>query len=828
MSSAFFLKLAKIFIFATAFTPLLYKQNIIYPYLTGKLFFLRLAIELALISFIAYKAIDPIRNNFSSRKFNVLGEARSDDEAVFKEYSERGATMPQPKQQIYSRKDYYVSGLINFFEELKNDFKSFFSAYGKNFLLLALLAFFISMIVSTIFAVNPYRAFWGNLERAEGLVNFFHYLILSLLMIILFSRADWFKFFAISLGVGIITIFYGFLQSLVIMNFPFMPQGGDIKRVGSFIGNSAFFGAYLTLVIAVGGIVVGFVSKKWLKSLIYLAMALSLTMIFFTRTRGAVLGLGAGIFVLLIYFAFKKQKLTNLQTYKLINRRAISIILLSLIIIFGFVFWFTKSNSFWQALPGFDRLAGTDFLNSNDAAVQTRLIAWQSSLEAFKEKPFIGWGLEGYLTAYSKYYNPEYAVYGETWLDRAHNKIIDVAVMQGIFGILAYLTLWGLLFRAFWRQPLVLAALAAYFIQNFFVFEEINSYALFYPLLGFAIASWTNRNKLEESSEKEIKINFSTHYFQLSAAGILAFAVLIFAYFYNYIPYVQAKNANLIYNAQATPGNQEAILRELQKIFYPYNFAQSSIRTTLADRFYETESDNYFVFENPSLQPLAQSLENAVDELIAFEPLYDPRFYIRKNQISFSRAKVGDSLKFYQQAEIASREALKMAPQRQEVYYGLAFALVGQNRVEEAIQAAQSAVELRPDVSRAYYHLGLMYAISKNKAEALKAFGTMFKLDPDLSGLLSSDATGLIVSYKILGSFDKLAELVIKRIEGKIIIGISQDDYLLTLKYFADRRDAENFIKVASYLKQFNDLKDDMEVLIDLAKNGNWEIILKL
>ena len=169
-----------------------------------------------------------------------------------------------------------------------------------------------------------------------------------------------------------------------------------------------------------------------------------------------------------------------------------------------------------------------------------------------------------------------------------------------------------------------------------------------------------------------------------------------------------------------------------------------------------------------------------------------------------------------------------MAPQRQEVYYGLAFALAGQNRVEEAIQAAQSAVELQPNVSRAYYHLGLMYAISKNKAEAIKAFEIMFNLDPDLSGLLSSDATGLIVSYKILGSFDKLAELVIKRIEEKIIIGISQNDYLLALKYFADQRDAENFIKVASYLAQFDDFKEDMEVLIDLAKNGNWEIILKL
>ncbi|KKQ23111.1 MAG: hypothetical protein US36_C0004G0012 [Candidatus Wolfebacteria bacterium GW2011_GWC1_37_10] len=781
------MKLTKFFIFAVAFTPLLYKQNIIYPYLTGKLFFLRFVIELALISFIAYKALS-----------------------------------------------------INSFEEFKKDLRSFFGVYGKNILLLALLAFVVSMAVSTIFAINPYRAFWGNLERAEGLINFFHYLILSLLMIVLFSRSDWLKFFTISLGVGMISIFYGFLQAFGMMNFPFMPHGGDIKRVGSFIGNSAFFSAYLMLVIAVAGIVVGFISKRWLKGLVYLVMAISLGMIFLTRTRGAIIGLGAGIFVLLIYFAFKKQKLTNpeadashrygagLQTYKLINRRAISIILLSLIIIFGSVFWFTKNNDVWQKIPGFDRLAKTAFINSNDASVQTRLIAWRSSLEAFKEKPFIGWGLEGYLTAYSKYYDPAYAVYGETWLDRAHNKIIDVAVMQGIFGILAYLALWGLLLAAFWRQPLVLAALVAYFIQNFFVFEEINSYALFYPLLGFAIASWANRSKPEESPKKEIKINPPTHYLQLSVAGISVFAVLIFAYFYNYIPYVQAKNANLIYNAQATSGNQEALLQELQNIFYPYNFAQSSIRTTLTDRFYEAKSDNRFVFENPELQLLAQSLENAVDELIAFEPLYDPRFYIRKNQISFSRAKISDSLKFYQQAESASREALKMAPQRQEVYYGLAFALAGQNRVEEAIQAAQSAVELQPNVARAYYHLGLMRAISKNKTEALKAFEIMFKLSPDLSGLFSSDATGLIVSYKILGAFDKLGDLVIKRIEGKIIISISQDDYLLTLKYFTDQRDAENFIKVASYLAQFSNLKDDMEILIDLAKNGNWDIINSL
>lgn len=782
LNNIFFLKSAKIFLFAAAFTPLVYKANIIYPYLTGKLFFLRFAVEFALISFIIYKAFS-----------------------------------------------------INSFEELKNNFKSFFGVYRKNFLFIALVVFFISLIISAIFAVNPYRAFWGNLERGEGLINFFHYFILLLLMLGLFERRDWLNFFSISLGVGIITVFYGFFQSANIMNFPFMPQWGAVERVGSFIGNPAFFAAYLMLVIAIGGIVVKFIFGKWLKGLIYSAMALSFLMIFFTRTRGALLGLAVGIFVLLIYFSiYGHRKSLGLTMSPKLSLQKISIFLLISLIIFIGIFWFTKSNSFWQILPGFDRLARNDFLNSNDASIQTRLIAWRASFEAFKEKPFIGWGPEGYLTAYSKYYNPKYAVYGETWLDRSHNKFIDVLVMQGIFGISAYFILIGLLFRAFWRQPLVLASLIAYFAQNIFVFEEINSYALFYPLMGFAIAFLVdkNKNKPEEIFVKEIvsveevkNINFSTHYFQLFIAAALAIAMLIFGYFYNYIPYLQAKSANLIYNTQAVAKNQEAISRELKRIFYPYNFIQSSIRTTLTDRFYDS-----FVFENPELQSLAQSLESAIDELIIFEPFYDPRFYIRKSQISFNRAKVGDSLRFYQQAESASREAVKMAPQRQEAYYGLAFALAGQNRVEEAVQAAQSAVDLQPNVARAYYHLGLMQAVSKKKSEALKSFEIMQELDPDLSSILQFDggATSLIISYKIIGSFDKLAELVIKRIDGRNAINISKNDYILALKYFADKHNAENFIKIAQHLRQFPEMKEDMEILIDLAEKENWEIILNL
>ena len=783
MSNTFFLKLAKIFIFAAAFTPLLYKKNIIYPYLTGKLFFLRIVVELALISFIAYKALS-----------------------------------------------------INSFKEFKNDLKSFFSAYTKNALFIALIAFFVSLAISSAFAENSYRAFWGNLERGEGLVNFFHYLILLLLMIILFGQRDWFKFFAISLGVGMVAIFYGFLQSAGMMNFPFMPQGGASERAGSFIGNPAFFGAYLTLIVAVGGIIIGFVSKKWLKGLVYSAMALSLIMIFFTRTRGVVLGLGAGIFVLLIYFAFRPSnfktfkplnfetlKPLNFKTLKHLNIRAISIILLSLTIIFSAVFWLTKDAAVWQKIPGFDRLAKTAFLNSNDASVQTRLIAWQSSLKAFKERPFIGWGLEGYLTAYSKHYDPKYAVYGETWLDRSHNKLIDVLVMQGVFGVLAYLVLWGLLFRAFRRQPLVLAALVAYFVQNFFVFDEINSYLIFFPILGFAIVYFANKNSAAEGEEKPLK----DEKWKLLVAILAALLIFLFGYFYNYIPYSQAKTANLIYNTRPTPENQKIIIEYLKNSFYPYNFAQSSIRNLLFDRFHNT-ADGYTIFDKPQFDLLSKEMEKSINEIIEAEPNYDPRYYLRKNQILFIFAKRPGNEALFKEAETTIRKGMEMAPRRQEFYYGLAFNLVGQGRYEEAVKAAQTAVELNSQAPRAYYYLGLMYAIVQKKAEALESLDMVQKLDPDLSSLNPFDSAGLILAYKIIGNFDRIAELVIRRIDGENMINASRDDYLLTLKYFADKRDAENFIKVAAYLKQFNDLKDDMEVLIDLAEKGMWDIIHNL
>lgn len=766
INSAQFLKISKFLLLAAVFTPLIYANNLIYPYLTGKMFFFRLIVGLALIFFAVYKILI----------FETIGE--------FKKY-----------------------------------LKEIFRTYSRKPLILAVFLFFISLIISTIFAVNPYQAFWGNLDRGEGLINLLHYLVFALLIAAVFNSRDWLKFFVVSLIVGLVVIFYGFLQWFGI-DFPFMPIGSDSFRPGSFIGNPAFLAAYLILLIAVSGVVKSSIDKRH-KILAYLTAVSGLILIFLTRTRGAVIGIFIGLLVLLICGIFSANK----------KIKKAAVVLLFALLALGIIFGFTYKNQFWQSVPGFDRISESISIVSytKDASIQTRLIAWKASLEAFKEKPVFGWGLEDYLTAYSKHYDPKYAVFGETWLDRAHNKFIDILVMQGLFGITAYLAMLGAIFLAFYKRPLILAALFAYAGQNFFVFEEINSYILFYSILGFALASLAIDYKGGESENGLIRkfklreIGLS----KLSAIILLLFAFLTWGYFYNYIPYQQAKYANLAFNTPPTPENQKTIIWYFQKAFEPYNFSQTSIRSLLFDKFHNT-AGGFNVFENSQFEQISKEIEAAIDDEIARFHDYDARFYLRKYQILFAMAKQPGKENLFAEAEPALRKSIEMAPKRQEFYYGLAFVLAGQNRYQESIDAAQYAVDLEPLVPRAHYHLGVMYAIAQRKSEALEALDKVHNIDPDFSALYQFDSDGLLLTYKIIGSFDKIADLAVWRVEGKNMLNISLDDYLISLQYLAKNRDAGRFIKIARHLARTPELKDDMEILIDLAEKGNWDIINKL
>ncbi len=769
-------------LFLTALTPLIISQSTIFPFILGKTLFFRSIIEIALILFLVYLSVKAIR---------------------------------------------------------VNRFKSALIGAVKNPLIVFLALFFISLALSVIFAENNYRAFWGDLERGEGLFGMLHALVFMLIAVVIFKKNDWLNYFKISLIVGFIVVFYAFLQYFGVRNFPFalMPEARPV----SYIGNAAFLATHMFFLMMFAAIVFFNTSKfldlKPLKTFRFLywrcfSLLMSIAAaaaVFISGTRGAILGLGAGIIALFIYFIFQKQSISvKLREFPPVSLRQISAFFLAFLIIFSGIFWLTRENIFWQKIPGLNRLAKTAAFDINDASTQFRLITWKLSWKAFKEKPLFGWGPENYIVAYEKYYDPEYAVYGESWLDRAHNKIIDAAVMQGVFGLIAYLGIFGAVFYLLIKNPLIyskflMAGLIGYFIQNLFVFDQVISYGAFFAVLGYIISN--NGSQFQETQAFEINRRYLGFYF---IAAILIVALGYSLYFYNLVPYIQAR---LFKASSGVSHNAYEVAAALKRAMYPYNFAQFNIRSTGVDIVY---LDQFFYnasyVSNPKFKPLGDLLIEGIDELAKKEP-YDIRVLIREVEMLNGITKVVDeenAKPLFEKAEKLMREAVKRAPNRQEVYYHLAFNLAGQKRYEESFEAARRAISLNPKVARAHFHLALVLAIADKNKEAADVLKKVVELDPDLNTLMSGDQNTVLLIYNLAGQKEKSAGFIVKSLNKEIGVIFEKQYYEEALRYFAARKDADNFIKVANYLKQFDDLKDDMEVLIDLAKKGMWGIINSL
>ncbi|MCL5004462.1 MAG: O-antigen ligase family protein, partial [Patescibacteria group bacterium] len=702
-----------------------------------------------------------------------------------------------------------------------------------NFLSIFLFLFFISLIISAIFAVNPYRAFWGDLERGEGLFGFLHFFAFLIMSIAIFEKKDWLNFFKISLGVGFIVIFYAFLQYFGAKNFPFLFISEE--RPISFIGNPAFLATHMFFVMIFAIVVFFGNSSKIFKPLNFetfkllfwryfslLIIPLSAITIFLTATRGAILGLLVGVFALLIYFVFKSFKPLNFKTFKHLNFIPLS--LLILIIIFSAFFWFTRDAAIWQKIPGLNRLAQTATMDKSDASTQFRLMTWKLSWEAFKEKPIFGWGQENYLTAYQKYYNPDYAIYGESWLDRAHNKIFDLLVMQGIFGLLAYLGIFASVIYVLFKKDglmtkFIVAALIGYFVQNLFVMDQIVSDIMFFAVLGYAISFKSlNSEILKTLNFETLKLlNFKTIVLRL--AGLILIIILGYSlYSYNYIPYIQAKTFG-----EAKKIDQASLIEEkLKQASQPYNFSQFNLRAHIVDYFYDNQP---YVFQAEKYKPLFDSFIGLIDEAAGKEP-YDIRMFIRKTQMSQSMAINYPEL--YKEAEESMRKAIELAPNRQELYYNLAFTLLGQKKFQEAVEVSQKAVELSPNVARAHYHLAFVLAVIGPQYADKIIYEMEFaeKLSPNFEGLRDNDHNIIALVYSRLGQLDKVAEIVKRSIDMRLPIRFLSDYYEEAIGYYIATRDTENLIETADYYGNYNQkAKEDMEILIDLVKKGNWEII---
>ncbi|EKD24185.1 MAG: hypothetical protein ACD_81C00089G0021 [uncultured bacterium] len=660
---AFFIKLA---LWALAFVPLVINSSVFFPFIFGKTILIRFIIALVSVLFTVHLIAD-----------------------------ERFRT------EIYGKAKRVI----------------------RSPLFITTSAFMALFAISTFFAINPFRAFFGDVERGEGLLGFLYFYAFFVYSLFLFEKKDWVLFFKLNLITGL----FLFTKQLFEL-CPTSEAGATVcnwgARPGAFTGNPAFLGGYFLFVIFAAMIAFYYSKKEPIWRAFSMAMLPIATIgLLITQTRSAMLGLVVGLVALVVY-GFSHGK--RIVFYKKISLRTASLYFLAVMVLIGGVFLATKTNSFWKSVPGFNRVAE---FTLQDFTVQTRLISLGVSANAIDpaqngvQKFLIGWGPENFSIAYNQYYNPDYYHLEHTWFDRAHDKLMDVAVMNGLLGFLAYMGIWisavWLVFRKkefSFDMMAVLFFAVSFFINLLFLFDQISTIIPFFAFAGFAVFATMLETK--ESGVANAVSKKKTHgdevleridYISYGATIVAAILFVWGFIFWTLVPMSQMNS----YLGAISKSDVTAIIQQPDVIFEPYTFVQQDIR----GHFLSAATANY---ENPQLKPMVDLAIAKMEELIEKEPS-NPRYLLMLGGAYERIGKADGSMEYIKKAEALYQKATILAPMRQDVIYVLSLNYAYQGRSEEGIALLRKSLETDTLSPETHYYLAmLLLGDGQGYEEALK------------------------------------------------------------------------------------------------------------
>ena len=375
-------------------------------------------------------------------------------------------------------------------------------------IVVAVSLFAFMFLLASLFAYDAYGAFWSNYERGEGGFQMLHYYAFFLLLVILFDKEDeWRYIFKLSLVAALGMILYGIAAASFREGFvgPYGQTGGstllarlfqkDARFQGS-LGNPAYVAPYLLFSMFYVGYL--WLSRKakaapWRRIAWYSGL-LVFFLVFFvqSQTRGAFLGLAAGVGVALLYLVLHDRRLRK-------PALGLAAILLAL---WGGLYA-NRENPAIQAIPGSRFLT----INIAERTAETRFWTWGSARAGFAERPIFGWGPENFSTVFDKYFDPRHFIPGantETWFDRAHSVFFDYLAETGILGFLSYLGMFVVFFWQFKKRlvasaghgslfghgpvvdALFLAMPVGYLVQGLVLFDVLPIYLNLFFFLAFA------------------------------------------------------------------------------------------------------------------------------------------------------------------------------------------------------------------------------------------------------------------------------------------------------------------------------------------------------
>lgn len=551
----------------------------------------------------------------------------------------------------------------------------------KTPLLWAVLAYLTSLVLATAVSLDPYRSWWGTLERMDGTFAVLHYGIFFIMLAGLFrTRKEWLAFFNFSLAVSVVVGVYGVVERAF----------GGHAGVMSTLDGRPFLATYAMLHIFLAGLSFHLAQTRLGRAWAATTFAVNLLTLLMAGERGALVGLVFGLLVLAVAVLVRRMGSSSLRV------AAIAVIALS--VVTPFLLYFGRESAVIKSNLTLYRLAQSSV---DDSALMSRVVNLKVSGRAFIARPLLGYGPELFLVAYNRNFDTKQLAYEHSWMDRSHNKLADVLVMQGLLGLLAYLGMfaaagWPLYGAVKGRNPdafavfLTVALLLAYFVQNLFLFDMPASYLLFYAtlawvsFLGQEAPVVSSARSSSRSARSEPPLRFSVK--QQALLGLLTIVVLFSIYKFNAKAFAQGWAGE---EASASIGDPEKFSDRTQAALSGQSWLTNDIAGTLADVLTQNATAR-----EPAYSQAAGQVASQLEKEIAVSNL-DPRAYIRLGAL-YNVMGAGDRSAL-PKAEAVLHTAIQTTPNWPEYYDALAQTYLLEGRNDEALALLKKAVDINPE-----------------------------------------------------------------------------------------------------------------------------------
>ncbi|MFH1286463.1 MAG: O-antigen ligase family protein [Candidatus Magasanikbacteria bacterium] len=576
--------------------------------------------------------------------------------------------------------------------------------------------FLLVAFLSAVFGVDWHHSWWGSFERMEGVFTLIHlYAFFVMLFTVFHAKKDWYLILHTLLVVCLLVFGAGVLQFFSSAKHPFLSLGGGYRAYGT-LGNFIYFGQFSFVLFWLSILLAVSYAKNWKWHIGYGLTALCGVLgLSLAGSRGPMLAW----LVSLLFFGFLSAVYSKSKKIKQIGLGSAGIIVLLLLTVIFF------------DVPGLSSIPGVDGLQqiaTRTGTASTRLMAWEIAWKGFLDRPLLGWGWSNYDVVFNQYYNTEFLKFGfgETWFDHSHNQYFDLLSNTGIIGFLSYLSIFITLFLTLfgkkrseisWKEFSLASLFVAYLVNNFFVFDHPSSYLIIFLFLAYVLVHYSPTD--ENGNDRA----FDTHTLKKSMHRLtllVLFLFTVYALWYGNILPNKLNRADR--NAQVTfiedPVSGMERMRHVMIMPSPYmrdvrnDFSSAILRL---DRV-QPGSGDFKIYL--SLLQFGVETQKVLLEQHPFDLRARVRLIELYRELQTAEVDVLDVM------EEELTEALRLSPERQQIYYLWSEALLFEDKFVEAREMVQKTIDENPSIHNGYWAMAKIYAAEGDWSTA-KEYVTM-------------------------------------------------------------------------------------------------------